>query len=766
MLICVLAGFIGPYTLLLNALESMRTYKGPTGVYLFMSAAVFAAAIFFLLLLYKFRFEALRFIERTWGEGKSTDDEPAVFMYISSPGKLERFLLGALIVQGVILCATGYGQYTMLAIDKVYWRLSFAHSAAGALTVLTVILYLYQLSRRYFSFKLALVITLYPFIYLLVLQTPGPLIVNYILYNLLLLPSGIYMLARREITKAERPALIAAILALFAFVVVALTGMSPIVDPIHLRFSFRHRIFHSWITPTAVLLPAYFYLCRWGDQSIAAAVRKRQLIIAGLLMMAGIALGAGMHKIKEMRLTEIRRANQYFSKTLAAEKHVPFRTISTGIMSDDSFCGGCHKIPYRQWARGVHANAARIATFQKVLKSLMNQHGDKIALDCAACHDPEVVYLNKPELLIDPGHLARSQGVSCRVCHYMSVAGDKNFLYALEMPRSDLLVKSGHTRRMRILATVQEHAGDVSKRITRNGEMCFPCHSLRSMRNGHEQVPVDNVTSFQKSAYSRRMTCHRCHMPRIEKDERSYSWMDHSFFGIQQDLPAVAIHIDDSLKREMDALSRDNGLFSKGVLPMLDTVQAAMDETFKSYRFNGYLYRLKGILQNVMGGPPFSMKLKRAAIKGSSLNLVFTTTNESIGHDFPSSLFANIVRVWFDLELTDADGKLIHQTKYNEDDLTHQLGRIEVYADGRPIIPSDSLKYVRIINKKFIKPGKGYDDAWTIPIAADARFPLKASYKLIYKRYNDDFVKWFSDGKKRAMPARILAEKTFVIKRP
>jgi hypothetical protein len=245
--------------------------------------------------------------------------------------------------------------------------------------------------------------------------------------------------------------------------------------------------------------------------------------------------------------------------------------------------------------------------------------------------------------------------------------------------------------------------------------------------------------------------------------------MDHTFFGIQQELPRIIINPDRHLNSELELFTRNTEKWIAGKLPVLNIFEAWMDETFKSYRFTGYMRRRREVVESIKvasGGSHFSMTLKKAALNGSSLDLVLTTKNLKVGHDFPSSLFANIVEVWFDLELTDARGREIYRSHFNRNDLTHRLGRLEVDADDHPISPSDSFKYVTIINRKFLGPGKEYDDSYAVPIGSGIQFPIKAVYRLNYRRYNDNFVKWFSEGSMSSVPVRVIAEKTFAINTP
>jgi hypothetical protein len=759
-------GIIAPVTMIENTVDALNG-EGPALVFMFIGAAAFTLSFVFLILLNRLRLAIIH----QFGGGTQVPDAPdkpvKTYKVVGDPGRVERFLLKALIGLSVVLCITGYGQYSTVTIEDLYVQLTYLHTAFGLLTFLLLMPYLFVLSRRHYGLKLQLLITLYPLIFVIILQSPGPLLATFIAMNIVILPLGIFLLARNETPGQRRPALIVAGIALFGFVLVTMTGSFPVVDPINLRFSFRHRNLHAYLSPIAVLLPLYFYWISRKGRDLPTIATTRLLYACGLLIFASSVAGASMHWVKEFRLEDLRQKSQIRTAPLVSETGDDPGTLPPGVISDDTFCGTCHPIPMRQWARSMHANAARTVTFQAVVKSLVEQHGPQIALDCAACHDPEVALLKKPELLTDPAHLARSQGVSCRVCHYMNLTGEKNAQYGLQIPRSDFFPGTLEERRLRILVGVQEHINDVTKPITRDGRQCSACHSLRATRKGHEMIPLDNVTSFQKSSFGPKVTCQRCHMPHIVKDKHSYSWMDHSFFGIQQELSEVVIGQTPEMLAEIRLFEEDTGRFLAGTLPVLNLMEATMDETFKSYRFTDYKTRLIAIQESIKVatyGTHFRMSVNQARQKGATLDLILATTNVNAGHDFPSSLFANINDTWFELAVTDAAGTEVFRSRFDRADLTHRLGRIEVDANQQEIQPRDSLKYETIINRKFLEPDKEYEDAWSVPLGADVKFPLTLSYKLRYLRYNNEFAESLSTSEKIwSFPVRTITEDTFVI---
>ena len=699
-------------------------------------------------------------------EGASADKKTIIYKTPIKAGIVERVAVMIFRLLSAALIISGFWQYATLSRDWAHIHTIQLHTKIGVPAFFMFVLCTGLMARRYFSWKVTVLVVLYPFLFIWLLLAPVPMLLSLIFFNALLLPGAILFLALRETPPPRRPEIIVAGLLLYGFIFAMMTGLFSTLNPVTLRYSFYHRIFHGYLAPCA-LLPPLYYVIRYRTNLLRGGGGKK-IVFAVAALAVGVAAGGVLHAMKHHRFDRIHKRNFYPSQMLATDKNLKFRNIPTGLLSANKECEACHDVPYRQWARSTHAYAARTVTFQKIARTLMEQHGAETGRHCATCHDPEVAFSHDPWLLVDPEHVKKSEGVSCRVCHYMSVEQGKNALYGLSLPRSDLLTANPAKRTQYILNAVLEHVRDATKPIGKRGASCFPCHSLESLRKGHIKIPLNNVSSFFESKFSSQMSCHRCHMPRIEKDRGSYSWMDHHFFGIQQELPLVALQPSERELHELQRFTSDTRKWMNGALPVLNNYEAVLDETFKSYRIFNYARRARAIAETAnvaSGGNHFILALEKSELKRGVLKLSFSSINRNVSHDFPSSLFANIVDVWFELRLTDADGREVFFSGLDPDDLTHRLGRIEVDAAGRAITPADSLKYQEIINKKYLRPEKKYIDSYAIPVGKGARFPLQARYRLMYHRYNDEFIQWASDGKIKSVPKRIIAEKRFRIKR-
>ena len=603
-------------------------------------------------------------------------------------------------------------------------------------------------------------------------RTPTPLSIIFI-YNMIIFPLFLLVNLMENVRPIERKDALAWFLWFICFTAALETGLYIAGDPTNLRFEFVQRYYHSFagiLTLLYLLYGVYYYYRRRRNQ-LPLSYRNAILVFAGIIL---VSFGSTLliWTYKKHVIEQGYNANTYNSAPYNELHHTPKRLLDRPQrLAGSGECLKCHPLAYKQWAVSAHAYAAKNKAFQTVVQSLVERHGLAIARDCALCHDPAVALSGRTELLVDPRYVPHSEGVSCRVCHFMFNSEDKNGAYQIQIPRADLQFQEVPRRASFMVLAVLEHVSDFTKAHVVSGAGCFSCHSLRSKRHGETYTPLDNVTSFRQSSYARNdiIKCHDCHMPRIQRDKFSYSWRDHRMFGSQIFLDQVSYDASPQVREELARQAADNRAFIVSNLRIDEFVPAFMDYTFKTYRFFNYLNgweKVRLIMSAVDTGPAFEIKplrARRSAVDGGeSLKLDLHFVNPALGHDFPSSLFANITRVWYRVSAQDAADRLVYYQGFQEDDLTNQLGRIEVDADHRPILPYESLDYDSIINLRFIKPDVGYFQTIDIPLK-NAAWPLKIQVALFYKRYTDHQAAWMTGGQVNSFPAYRLAETEMLV---
>ncbi|NLH49237.1 MAG: hypothetical protein GX444_11620 [Myxococcales bacterium] len=660
-----------------------------------------------------------------------------------------------------------------LSLAPVYERQLQLHTVIGSLFALLTLLYLLFALWRFHSKLLTISFLAYPLLMIWSLLAPVPLLLVFFV-NISVLPLILFYLVFTR-GPVHRDAMLTRwwCLAHYFLLLVVITGIYSTLNPVALRFAFFYRKIHSLFAFGLFFFGGY-YLLLLSSRLFFPTRWRHAYYLPALILCA--ATGLAFYSFTEAKQHLIQASldrHQYVTEPLAKKENLIFRNLPPATLEKSIECKKCHEVPYRQWVVSVHAYAAKNLPFQRTAQALAAKHGTEILRHCAVCHDPAVSFNENPGLLIDPEHVRQSEGVSCRACHLMRRANDKNGEYAVSLPRVDRLYQDSDQRQAYMLRSVLEHVQDFAPPITKDGSGCFPCHSLESTRNGHLHIPLDNVSSYRASSFAKTFPCQSCHMPRLERDEYQYTWQDHRMFGIHYLLPKTALETEATQQEQLVLFADNQKLWLRSELVPLYQLSTFLDETLKAYRVNNYARTLNKIrgLDNLVGDKKghFLFNLTTMVWDRSAqpwrLRLGLTAASRNVAHDFPSSLFANITRSWLALEIRDNLGREIWKSG-SPDVPDHQLGRLEVDATGNWIEPMDSLSYVDIINRKWISPDHPYLDEYNIEIPPDVAFPLQATYSLYYLRYTDRFMTWITDDPANRIEPLVLQQTVFPIPFP
>lgn len=665
----------------------------------------------------------------------------------------------------VLIVATGLAIYVLYPFAQGYTVAMEAHRVLGVGAYLLLPIFLYLASRQTNRRAYSLLIATYPLFCIASVLTSNALLVVF-LVNVVFLPLFFLTLS----LDAKRPEEKLAVATWCAFVcllsLTISTGQFSVMDPNRLRFSFTYREYHAFFVFWLILFNAWLVWLRVKRKRLTPESLRgltwALAISCALSLPVRAVVNAPRHYLIQRDLDE----RTFATKALATANHAPFRTIPAGLLQRGAECSSCHPLANRQWIHSTHAFAASNASFQKVLRSMAAQHGYEYIRLCATCHDPGVALSADPSLLVNDAYLKTSDGVGCRACHYMSSGDEKNGLYSITIPRSDWLYTTGPSRERYIKNSVLEHIEGVSRPFLKSGAACYPCHSLESQRNGKTLHPVDNVSSFLRSSYFPTVKCHQCHMPRTAKDDHSYSWQDHAFLGVNESLDIAQPTQDATVRTGIRALTERTRDWLAGTLPRVDAFEVAMDETVKSYRVFNYISTIQKLIvvEKVLSAPsPFAMALQRARFREGpprTVDIDVTVMNDTIGHDFPSSLFANIEDVSVRLVVTDARGQIVYSPALAPE-ASRRLGRVEVDAAGAPILPEDSPRYATIVNHVVLEPQVKHLFQFAVPLPEGVSYPMRGRVEVVYKRYNDHHVQWFSAGKTSHVDEKILGSAQF-----
>ncbi len=665
--------------------------------------------------------------------------------------------------------------YLCVLRPALYVRLLIFHTVAGVPSFILLGIFLYKQLKNN-SKKQALLFAFYPLFSVVTLETPTPLVFTFIL-NITVVPLWFYFKFTEKMNKEEKELFTWKFATLCFMSMTVITGMIPVVDPVALKFSSAFRRMHGYFIFLFINMSMVSYGAAKNKRYHQRAVQRATVCLVCLILFS-VAEALGFRALKSIPIQESYAKHTYPTKFLADRNKTVFKTINPEYLNRSEDCRFCHKIPFKQWKVSTHAYAGKNASFVTVLKSLTNKHGMEFGRLCITCHEPALAYSKNLSLIFNKKYLEKkSEGVSCRSCHYMSAAHFKNAWFEISIPRVDLTYVSMKKRQRYIFNSVLEHLNDVSKPAAKDGSMCFPCHSLESVRKGKTLIPYDNVTSFIGSPYSKILKCHDCHMPRLVEDEtHHYSWKDHRMFGSQHYLSQVAI-VDKrngtKTLKQIRGFEAETLRWLSGRLSFIDVVPALNDETVKSYRIYNYFKaykKLETIYHVLQSSQPFEISLQNykvfspAGERGKTLQIHFSIFNSTIGHDYPSSLFANISKTWIEVDVFDCKNKTI-KGFYEGNNKEYILGRMEVDDDGTPIKPEDSKRYTQIVNNKFLEPLKSRAVFYAAHLPYGACFPLTAKIYIKNQRYVDDYYHRIEKIKFMSIKPYVVAQKNVTLYR-
>lgn len=669
----------------------------------------------------------------------------------------------ALILMNILLMIYSFHQ------PSVHLNTLKLHILLGVLFMLVFSAGVYRYVRRTAPRTMAVVFVLFPFFVFQPLFCPMMLL-PYCLIVYTLLPIILFLSYLRYSPQSTQLKDVLWCATYYLLMITIVSGFLSVLGPNPPHYLFFHRKIHNLVSYCAIGA----LVLQWLNHVFPSLFSRMRTRVTITVLIIGVAIlfGLGNQIRKQGILEKVYAAETYSSPALAKKEGLPQRVLNTEALEGSAECGSCHQREYNQWAVSVHANAARNQPFQKIARSLAKRYGTETLRQCATCHDPAVSLADNPALLIQSDHVAKSEGVSCRACHYMIKANAKNGEYAVAIPRSDR-VTGGEERNEYINKTLSEHVADNNRPLIKDGSHCYPCHSLEATRDGKKMVPLDNVSSFVNSSFADRLRCHWCHMPPLEVDDSGYTWNDHRMFGSHYLLEKTVITTAATQQAFFDRFAADQKKWLEANLSPLPIIRTLLAETLGAdpRNIHPHPYHRLQILQNLINSQQghFSVSLKDILWKteknGLSLELVAEIGSIDVAHDFPSSLFANLARTWVEFNLCDPSGKVIYQ-QGSPDLWEDTLDRIELLADGRPIKPEESPEYQYILYKQAIQPDKPLRQPYRITIDDGLTGPLTAKISLKYQRYAPEHYRLGTQEESVDAETIVLAEKNFILQLP
>jgi hypothetical protein len=389
------------------------------------------------------------------------------------------------------------------------------------------------------------------------------------------------------------------------------------------------------------------------------------------------------------------------------------RTSDQGPADLDLFqptetCGVCHPRQLEELKGSMHLASHTDPLYRATAELARKEAGPKVYAFCSGCHSPAGVLTGlipaKPDQQLPAEAKA---GVTCDVCHQISaltgVTGPwkepANASFAIQQG----MIKYGPYGN---IAENRSHTGE-KKDFFGSSEYCASCHTVIQPLNGfHIEATYDEWKGgifFQKG-----IQCQDCHMRTVEEAQK-----------VAQTLQPLAL----AGKSVMDGADRPiyrhyfvGGNANADVLAGGKT-HAQMAEA-----------RLKGAAR-------LEIKSPWKAQAGKQWRLDVLVHNVAAGHNIPSAV-TELRRMWVDLEVRDAHGKILFRIPGLDEHGNPRPGAIAFGAIAGDSAGKASFRpweMTQFLWKRTIPPKSFTQDMVRFMLPADVSGPLHVEARLLYQ---------------------------------
>lgn len=493
--------------------------------------------------------------------------------------------------------------------------------------------------------------------------------------------------------------------------------------------------------------------------------RSGRAVLAGLAVANLGLLGATLFKnlapMEQLRPDKVTRVS---TRPIEAGA-VPALAAPTLALVDDSRpCQACHAEVAAAWSISSHRFAGLNRLYLKLIRQMADERGPESVRFCDNCHDPVLALAADPEKRFDPATLARSEGVSCKVCHFLEPAAEPagNGVYALqlveglgfpEVTTRGLDIATFSMSQARLDARL--HIRGVARRWYQEPDACRACHAVEipAALNGAAGIEVSSLyASFGTWPHREETRCRECHMTNVDRGEADYRTWDHRFPGGNQ---ALSLLVPEAYRDGARALDEYTDLALRGERP-------------KGYDRDELRHSKARIVDLFWGGTLFPMEIEveeegdPAPSRGSRLALRIVTSNPKMGHDFPIDL-QDQVDVWLEVRVTDGGGEQIFASGGLLADRhlaegTRRLSGEFLDRNGKRITHHETWRLAEIRDRRVIPPGGALEERFVVPIPVEATRPFEITARWRLRRVNQEIADWLFDGDGTTFPITELSQ--------
>jgi hypothetical protein len=388
------------------------------------------------------------------------------------------------------------------------------------------------------------------------------------------------------------------------------------------------------------------------------------------------------------------------------------RPVASTEFEDPTICQGCHAEIYKQWQGSMHSNAMKDPVFLALWKIGIKKTDGAVERLCAGCHTGIGTLAGEVKVAED-GTVTMSdiawKGVQCDLCH--TVTGSTMLKSpTFEPQNASILLDPGSNKRGPYKDSESPYHNTVYSELHTKAEFCANCHHVY---HPETHFPVERTyDEWKYSLYARNgIVCQDCHMMPVEK----------------------AIETAKTMKK-----ATNPGRAAMGA-PLRDTVR-----THEFVGANAVVTSLLGAkrqseiaVKRLQGAASLDLSLPNNAAPGELVRFKVKVTNETAGHNLPTSL-TELRQVWVDVRVADATDTVIYRSGALDDAGTldpeaKMFRSVAVDKDGHhTIFPWEIARFDSVTTI----PPKGsatLDYAFLMP--ATARGPVKVDVTLRYRSF-------------------------------
>jgi hypothetical protein len=474
--------------------------------------------------------------------------------------------------------------------------------------------------------------------------------------------------------------------------------------------------------------------------------------LAGLVAITGWQLGASAalrwHYAPPARVGAARIQAMRVSPYSRVEGYAQF-AWDERLLQPAKSCGHakCHAEVTEQHELSAHGRAFTNDAFQFQLAQFVRDKGPADADYCIACHAPIGVITHlagepgSPALDPSSKDLAFNAGITCIVCHrstpetHRERTGNVSLIIRPLDLESDRYLGAGesspsgdelHRRLIKLAPELHRRTYRIDHQAA--DAVCAACHvyvlpgSLSA--DGKDHLVSDEYSSFADSPYARAgLTCASCHQPQFTNYEDGYPMVDHHYLGSGSSLPYDVAAADEHFRALSMSFLEGLGDLSLeadtpqalpvciGTLSAAQTASSELTQRSPEARFSAPDRdpRHRDLLR---------MSIDSVETADGALTVLISTTNECVGHVFPSGVG---IKAYLEARAFDDTGQIAGQYGgLGPDDepveTATRLGVQNVNSAGAPITDGRFWDAVGTIFRREILPGETIRDAIRLPI--------------------------------------------------